>query len=155
MKVPDEVLKGHAELELEIEELKRILETKEEQLRAFDLVIGTLKNSGKDFALSQRFRTMGLQEACIEVVKDATQPLHRNQVAETLLNRGYSTKSNKFGNVVGTTLLNLYKEGKIELIKKEGRVAYSKKVEGGSEDDSSEVAQEGSGSEENVQAASE
>ncbi len=130
--VPEEILRGRAELELKIKGLKETLQFTEEQLRAFDLVIQTIKHGEQDvaqarpsIAVGQKFEKMGLEEACLIVFKEAEEPLYREEVADVLLNGGYSTKSNNFKNVVGATLYNLHKTGRIHRLEEiSGRVQY-------------------------------
>ena len=151
--VPDEILRGRAELKLEIKELKESLQYKEEQLRAFDLVIHTIKHGGQGvaqaespIAAGQRFEKMGLQEACILILRDAGKSLFRENIANVLLEGGYSTRSNRFRDVVGSTLSYLSQAGRVDRIKQDdGRVAYAFKEEddeGGSEDEESGAAEE-------------
>ncbi len=83
-----------------------------------------------DLIDSQRFRSMGLQDACLEILNEAEKPLFREGVAETLLRGGYVTKSNRFRDVVGTTLNNLHNANRIERIKRNDRVAYRKSESG-------------------------
>lgn len=77
-----------------------------------------------DLIDSQRFRTMGLQDACLKILNEADKPLFREEVAETVLSGGYVTKSNRFRDVVGTTLNNLHKANRIERLQRNDRVAY-------------------------------
>ncbi len=78
-----------------------------------------------DLIDSQRFRTMGLQDACLEILNEAEKPLFREEMAETLLSGGYVTKSNRFRDVVGTTLNNLFRANRIERLERNDRVAYT------------------------------
>lgn len=127
----DDILLKMQELKIIIEDGEKEIQQMREQLKSLELAHGIMTavpSNDRQTSLieSQRFRSMGLQDACLEILNGADEPLFREEVAETLLSGGYVTKSNRFRDVVGTTLNNLHNANRIDRIKKNDRVAYRK-----------------------------
>lgn len=126
----EDILRKTQELRESIEAREKEIQQMKEQLGSLELahkVMTTVPSNDRqaDLIGSQRFRTMGLQDACMEILNAATGPLLREAVTEALLSEGYITKSNRFRDVVGTTLNNLFRANRIERLKRNDRVAYA------------------------------
>ena len=127
----EDILRKMQELRDSIETQEKEIHQMKDQLGSLELahkVMTTVPSNDRQVSLVEghRFRSMGLQDACLEILNEASKPLFREEVSEGLLMGGYITRSNRFRDVVGTTLNNLYKANKIERLERKDRVVYTR-----------------------------
>lgn len=139
----EDILRKIQELRESIEAREKEIQQMRDHLKSLELAHSIMMEAPSndrqtDLIDSQRFRTMGLQDACLEILNGAEKPLFREDMAKILLSGGYVTRSNRFRDVVGTTLNNLSKANRIWRVAIQDRVAYRGITESGSESEEPE-----------------